>query len=781
MSRSRRERACLSLLMTLAATAPSARAQQSPAPAEQAAAPVYLLDVQINGWPLGLVARFVLDGDRLRIPAEQYDGLGFAPAEQAAATIDGTRWIWLDRVPELLWKIDQSAQTIAFTAPPRLLKITQIRVAPGFDRISARADWGAMLAWDLFGQWSPRDRDPLFARSYSVDLDTRLFSPLFTLINRGVVTGGAHDDTRFVRRETYADFDDTGNSTRLRLGDSLTTGPIWLRTMRFGGVQWGRDFALRPDIVTMPVPVLDREVAVPSTVDLFVNGVERISSAVTPGPLRLSDLPVVTGANTIRTVVTDRSGRRTELVLPFYASGSLLARGMTDFSLAAGFPRRNYDVTSNDYAPPFASGVVRHGVSDGLTLSAFAAGARRYVTAAFGATTTIGGFAMIDAALFGGRADGRNGWAFFAGAARSTARFNLAASYTRSFGYADLTAHYGYVRLIEAVRASGGVNLGRIGQLNLVYSRQRNAGQSQTSLVSGTYAIDVGRRRAVRLAASGYADTDHGSWGAVLSLTLPLGRNASVYAQQGWTDGRPSSRLALQGTGFRDRLDWQLNAETAPGQGQTYDASASWDGRVADLFVRASRVRDSTEFQGEIAQSLVLMDGDLFLTGRIDDGFTVVDTQTPGVRVALENRPVGRTGKSGRLFVPDLQSYLPNTVALDPTDLPIDAALADPVRRVAPRGGAGMVTRFDVTRERSAVVVLARTDGTPPPAGATVSLAGTDFAAPLGFGGEIFVRGLSAGENKLEVEWRDGRCIARFTARTASGTLPRLGPYQCVP
>jgi outer membrane usher protein len=787
MFRSLHERALLSLLLTTMAAAPAARAQQPAPPPTQPDAPddgpaIYLLDVSVNHWPLGLVGRFVSDQGRMRIPAEQFDGLGFVLDPSLALPIAGERWIWLDRVAGLSWTTDERAQTIDFTAAPRLLKTTELKVSPGVQRIEARADWGAMLAWDAFGQWSPRDDDPLFSRNVSVNFDTRVFSPLFTASSGGVIYGGPQEDTRFVRLETRVDFDDPEHSRRLRLGDSFTVGPSWFRTLRFGGVQWGRDFDLRPDLVTTPVPTLTQEVSVPSTVDVFVNGVQRYSKAVTPGPLLLSDLPVVTGANSIRAVITERSGRRVEVDLAFYAGGALLAKGTTDYSLAAGLPRENYNVLSNDYGSFFASASGAYATSDGVTLRGFASGSRGYGGAGLGATTAVGRFLMFDGAVLASRADGEAGFAVYAAASRITARFNASAVYVRSYGYVDLPGQFGYSRFVERATGSLGYNFGRFGQINLVYARDLSENRALTSVVSGTYGVDVGRRHRFRLSASAYADTGTGSWGALFSLTIPLGQSVQGFAQQSWRDGKPESEVQLQGQHLDNRLDWQFYAGADQDGNSALAADASWHGDRAELYARATRLNDSTGFQAEIAQSLVLMGGQAFLTSRIDDGFTVVDTAgTGGVRVALENRPVGRTNGAGRLLVPDLQSWLPNAISLDATDLPIDAALSDSSRLVAPRGGAGMVTRFEVTRARSAIIVLALPDGAAPPAGASVRLVGQDVEAPIGFGGEIYVRGLTLGENRLDVRWRDGGCTARFTVVETESSLPRIGPYTCVP
>jgi outer membrane usher protein len=787
MFRSRHETALLSLLLTTISAAPVARAQQpdpppSLPPVQQDVPAIYLLEVSVNHWPLGLVGRFVMDQGRLRVPAEQFDGLGFVLDPTLAAQIQGERWIWLDQIAGLSWTTDEHAQTIDFTASPRLLKTTELRVSPGIERIQARADWGAMLAWDAFGQWSPSADDPLFSRNFSVNLDARLFSPRFTAVSGGVVYGAPDEDARFVRLETRVDFDDPEHSRRLRLGDSFTVGPSWFRTLRFGGVQLRRDFGLRPDLVTTPVPTLAQEVSVPSTVDVFVNGVQRYSNAVSPGPLLLSDLPVVTGANTIRAVITERSGRRIEVDLPFYAGNSLLAKGTTDYSVAAGFPRENYNAASNDYGPFFVSGSGAWAASDTVTLRGFASGSRGYWGGGLGATTAVGRFLVFDGAVLGSRAGGEDGFAIYAAVSRVTGNLNASAAYVRSYDYVDLPGWFGYSIYRERLTGSLGYNLGRLGQVNIVYARELAENRTLTSVVSGTYGVDLGNRRRIRLSASAYADTGTGAWGALFSLTMPLGQSVQGFAQQSWRDGRPESEIQFQGQQFDSRLDWQFYAAADQEDNSAISADASWHGARAELFARATRLNGSTGLQAEIAQSLVLMGGQAFLTSRIDDGFTVVDTAgTQGVRVALENRPVGRTSRSGRLLVTDLQSWLPNAISLDATDLPIDAALADSSRLVAPRAGAGLVTRFEVTRARSAIIVLNTPDGATPPAGASVRLVGQDFEAPLGFGGEIYVRGLTLGENRLEVRWRGGGCSARFTVADAESALPRMGPYPCVP
>jgi outer membrane usher protein len=116
-----------------------------------------------------------------------------------------------------------------------------------------------------------------------------------------------------------------------------------------GGVQFSSDFSMQPDLVTFPLPVVGGSAAVPSTVDVLVNGTRFLSRQVQPGPFQVAQLPVVTGASTITMNVSDALGKQVGVTLPFYASSRLLAPGLHRYSAETGFIRRNWGLRGNDY------------------------------------------------------------------------------------------------------------------------------------------------------------------------------------------------------------------------------------------------------------------------------------------------------------------------------------------------------------------------------------------------------------------------------------------------
>lgn len=791
MSRSRHDRkrtrlafCVLATLTAAAAPLPAAASpeQDLPPPPGASDETIALLEVRVNGWPLGLVGRFHETSGRLSLPADQFDGLGFLVDEAWVTQVGDERRVWLDQVPGLQWRIDRGRQLIDFTAPFDRLKPRLIEVSPGTPRIPARADWGALLAYDAFSQWSRRSEDVEFARALSVNLDARIFSPRFTATSTGFVTKAEGEVGEFVRLDSWVDFDSTDHATRLRLGDAYSTGPVWIRPFRFGGVQWMRDFSLRPDIVTTPVPEVRQDIGLPSTVDLFINGVQRYSAPVEPGTLRLTDLPIVGGSNMVSVIVTDQAGRRTQFYLPLYSSTEMLAEGMTTFNVEAGVARQNYAVDSNNYQGDFAQAAFGYGVADQFTFSGYAAGARDYSSAAAGAAFSLGSYLFVDSALMLSDGAGAQGWAWYGGVEHITPRFNFAASYFESDGYRDLADRFGYATFDRRATASAGLDMGRAGSLNLTWAMQREIDRTQTSVASGSWGVDLFRDLA-HLTVSAYAELEEDAWGATVSLSIPLGArgDVQVYVQENWRkDEENVTSGQLRGEAFDQRLTWSLDGET--GAFERGQITADWDGRYSDLHAAIATADGSTGYELGVAQSLVFMDNQVFVAGRIDDGFTVVEVEnSPGVSVALENTPVGRTNAQGRILVTDLQSYAPNAISIDPLDLPMDASLRDTATLVAPRAQAGSVTRFAVTRARAALITVRLPDGSAPPVGASARVAGSEEVAIVGFGGELYLRGLAVGGTRLDLSWPEGRCTVEIDVDAAQVGLPRLGPYTCAP
>ncbi|MDO7363584.1 fimbrial biogenesis outer membrane usher protein, partial [Acinetobacter geminorum] len=83
----------------------------------------------------------------------------------------------------------------------------------------------------------------------------------------------------------------------------------------------------------------------------------------------IKQLPFISG-NEVTLVTTDATGKQSITKKPYYFSSKILAKGINEFSVDVGIPRYNYGLYSNDYDDAtFASGAIRYGYSNSLTLS----------------------------------------------------------------------------------------------------------------------------------------------------------------------------------------------------------------------------------------------------------------------------------------------------------------------------------------------------------------------------------------------------------------------------
>jgi outer membrane usher protein len=317
-----------------------------------------LLSVVLNERPTEKVLEFRQRGGDLIVPRGELRGIGL----NIGGSADNTD-IGLNRIPGLKYRIDQRQQVLHISAPIELLALTRIDAQDKarLRKIPISRDRGAVLNYDLFATAA---KGSLSATGV---FDGRIFTPA-GLLTSGLLTAAGSNYASARRLDTTFTYAVPDTLRRYSVGDVITGGLPWTRSVRLGGLQFSTDFGLRPDLVTFPLPTLSGQAAVPSTVDVLVNGVQQLSRGIDPGPFSIQQLPVVTGAGTITLRVTDASGQQRIENLPFYASGALLAPGLTSLSAEIGALRKNFATNRDSYGEFAAQATLRQGMSPFATL-----------------------------------------------------------------------------------------------------------------------------------------------------------------------------------------------------------------------------------------------------------------------------------------------------------------------------------------------------------------------------------------------------------------------------
>jgi outer membrane usher protein len=459
---------------------------RAPSKAAIAAAPELLLEVHINQQPehetavllstgtspdKGLYAKASdLERWRLRLPSTQ------------PRLHQGEQYFALDAIPDLRYRVDSATQTLWISAPPTAFTGTIVDGLFPQNPRPQHAPWGGFLNYDFLG-----------THTSTLDSVNGLFeAALFNDWGVGTSTFLAlnlnQTDREWVRLDTVWTHDDPDRMTTLKAGDSITDGGMTGLATRFGGIQYGTNFSTQPYFVSLPLPTLKGEAALPSTVQLYVNGVLKSTQQVPPGPFTVPAVPVVTGAGQTTMVVQDMLGRQQVISAPFYATANLLKAGLNDYSFSVGALRHNYGLVSDDYGPFAASGKFRHGFTNDFTGEVHGEISSGLEDASLGGTYSVPALGAVSLAVAGSHSDLGNGVLGLLGWQQQWHVFNagvsvqLASPDFTELGYDGLPAPS------KQIAADVGAFFGRSSSAALTYVDQDNPQFGHVRLLTASYS-----------------------------------------------------------------------------------------------------------------------------------------------------------------------------------------------------------------------------------------------------------------------------------------------------
>ncbi|NWJ27744.1 fimbria/pilus outer membrane usher protein [Rhizobium sp. RM] len=741
------------------------------------------LEVYINDVSTELIATFRQNGTgSLFIEPVQLKNVGITPVDSAKAE-DG--WIDISKLPDVTARYDESTQSIYFTVPvtARAGKVIDASAKPAPEddeepESEAVRNWGGLMNYTIYGSsggtnWS----DLAEFNGVSALLEGRMFGPLGVLSSSQVLSTSRLDQFDTRRLDTSWTYSDQKTLTTYRAGDLIIGGLVWTRPARLGGIQIRRNFDLRPDIVTMPMPEFSGSAAVPSTVDVYVDNIRRISQDVPEGPFSITNLPVVSGAGNARLVVRDALGRETISETPFFASADLLAKGLIDFSAELGFARNDYGTSSFDYDKRLlGSATVRYGLSDKLTLEAHAEGGEDFYNVGLGGVFTLGtsGLGTVSGATsqFGTQ----SGYLLAASVEAELLGVQFAARSQRTFGdYHDIASvsadmsksKWGSIsarapRALDQVSVSTQLGFDKT-SLNFSYTQLETFDERKSRLLGLSATRSFGESGNIFVTA--YKDLeDKGSYGifAGLSWTFGNGVSSSVGLSSDDDGYSVTADLAKSEQQTEGSYGWRLRGSR--GSSEIISASGSYRGSIARVAAGVDQFNGSTQAYAQVDGSIAIAGGDVFVGNRIDDAFAVVDAGAPGVEISLENRPIGQTNRRGKILLPNLRSYDANTITLDPGNLPLDARIDRTKQTVVPAQGGGAVVDFKVeTGGRVALVTLKNENGDFIETGSTGTVDGKhDFV--VGYDGQAYLENIAEKNRLLITQPTKGNCEAEIIA-----------------
>jgi outer membrane usher protein len=760
----------LSVAVALALAGASAHARQGPDAFSES-----ILEVTVNGEHLAspLVVRRDADGTLL-VRAEDLQALRIRTPPRGAITVNGQLYFRIGSEIGANVSFDDATQSVDVNLPAQAFVPTAARYASADAPHAADTQPGAFVNYDISAQHTAGE---MSAGSF---VEAGVFG------SRGVVTasavartgpyqpGGVRLDTAWTR--DFADRMET-----LRIGDSISSSGSWGRSARFAGVQYGTNFSTRPTFVTTPLLSASGDAVLPSTVEVFVNGNPVASETVQPGPFQIEGVPAVNGAGQMQVVVTDALGREQVVSQPYYAGAALLREGLTEYSVEAGAIRQDYATKSNNYGNAVGAATWRRGITDRFTAEVHGE-AQADGAAAGGASgaVQVGTLGIVSAnAAVGGSGNGL-GWLGgfgFESSRRSVSVY--ARTLYASESFAQLGDGFSAVRPRSRIFGGLGFNLSGFGSLQFAYGRQSNWGAPGAQTFGLGYTLGLGYLGTLNLFAN-YSDSNESTTDVFLTWTLSFGERgtASATLQQSSGGDGPQDGFSAVGT---------VQQSLPVGSGSGYIASLSsaddyhlgyaYQGHAGLVTADWASANGQDGLRVGGVGGIAITDAGVMASRRLDQSFAMVKVADyEGIQVYVDNQPVGRTDRQGRVLLDRLLPYQTNEVSIDPTELPMDATISSPSMTVTPAYRSGLSVRFPVSRADSVTLRLVQLDGQPVPAGAQVMFEGNEF--PVANDGLVYLSGVSTNVH-ASVTWRDGRCSADFTRPAGGGPIPDLGDVTC--
>jgi len=751
--------------------------ESTPAPSAGNGPKEELLSVVINDQPQHQTDLFLCPGNAPNSPlyAKKSDiqSWRMQVPGQAAYNYEGEKFYALDDIPGVTYRIDESTQTLYITAPPGVFGNT---IVDGFFGRSAepqRTPWGGFFNYDFLGTYTQNNTNVNGLFEAGIFNNWGVGTSSFLEQNLG--GSGSH----LIRLDTAWRHDNPDNMTSLILGDSVTQGGMIGLDVRLGGIQYGTNFSTRPYFITFPMPGLNGQAALPSTVDLYVNGLLKSSQQVPSGPFSVPAVPVVTGPGSATLVVHDALGREQVITTSFYASSSLLKAGLDDYSFSAGKLRQNYGLDSYDYGNFAATGLFRHGFTSHFTGEVHGEFSGSLSDLSLGGTFVGSDTGVVNTALSVSNSDLGSGVLGQFGVQRQWQDFSLGANVKlASPDYTEL-GYNGMPAPRRQVTASAGANLGKHnGSLYATYLDQSSPLFGHTRLITAGYSVTLPGSGFLNLNA--FHDlSGSGNNGVSLTFTMSFGERTTLIAGVTRNNQQENGYVQLQkalptGAGYGYRVSTQVGPDPLS------QAEFDYQNDVGTYRVGVSNLSGITSYQGEASGGLAFIGGSVYPSREINRAFGLVRVPgISGVKIYADNQPVATTNSNGDALIPNMRPYQNNNLRLGLKNLPIGAQVSTLKIDAVPRYRSGIVKAFPVTNTRGATFTVRVAGGKMLPAGAEVHIVGKSQTFPVGMDGEVYVTGL-AEHNILEATWENQSCklIVNMPKHTQD-PLPDLGTFDC--
>lgn len=735
------------------------------------------LSVSVNGFPIDGYYEVIKQNEKLSIMAIDAEKLNVRMDDMPASG----DYIELKPVNGFSYIYDDLNQTLLITADPSRLKNKQ-NIKTNSDARFLSADQyspsvnGAAVNYSLFASRNEgNEQFTAFSELRTFGMGEGTFSSSFN--SKFYQKNRLSNKSGTTRLMTNWRRDDVEKLLSFTLGDSYTARNSWSNSVRFGGISIAHNYTMQPGVNTTSRDILTDTVAMPSTVDLYIQGIKTASQQVSPGQFTLNTAPILSGNSSAQVVITDINGQQRMVNLDLYGTNKLLTRGLNLWEANVGWVRKDYGSRSFSYQSEFI-GVAdwRSGVTNQLTMESHTEQGQHLNNIGTGMNYLLSpSMGIMHADLAWGRYQQDSGIQWGAGWQWNNRYLSVGLNHTqRGKQYRDITALANNILPRQQDSAFVNLSIPYVGSLGTSWIRQAYS-QQTSEYVGLTWSKSFSESGTITATFSQSLNNERDKT-FYLGYSLPLfsNRNYLSLRHNAGSHSR-NNQLSLSRSLESNQPGWGWNASARSGKMSSQHASLQRRNSWSDMALGTNQYPNQHEYYASMSGSVGFFMGSLYATRELGEAFLLVDTNgQPNVPVQLDHRPAGKTDSRGRLFLTNLVPNHPNSIDIDILDLPEDYRAAYTRQVAIPRSKSGVFTKFDVYQTRALLLSVFASDGSVIPAAAEVQVRDKDGNTPthgtlntiVGYEGEVYLEDPPPG-GYAEINWAGEKCKMTLPASGA--------------
>ncbi|ATO18697.1 hypothetical protein BS636_02980 [Acinetobacter sp. LoGeW2-3] len=487
-------------------------------------------------------------------------------------------------------------------------------------------------------------------------------------------------EQQLLRVNSTLDVDFPKNFLKLTLGDTTSSYSLLNNSFRFGGLSFGTNYIERPDFVYWNIPALNGSASLPSTVDLFINGVRLYRDSVTPGNYNLPGGAIVNQAGNAQIVVEDILGNRTVRSFPVYINSRLLKPKLNEYNLSVGKLRYNYDVADDDYRDFFGKFYFRRGMTASTTLGTDLLYNENVSNVDLLWTQGISKYFLLDTAVSASQSKEINeqGYAAAIGISRDSKNwaFGLNGRYfTEKYEYLDSDTYESNIESSNILYFNL-TNLKIIDGLGFNYIFQSYYNNEDGTLREDRKLLDV--RATKSLTRNLFTDFGYykdfgqdGDQGFNIAFYYNWGEKGRVSLDHDTADNETSLSYAHR-TMTQNGFDYVVGVNHRDEE-FNYNAYGLWKTSIGNLQLSHDEFEDRRYSQASFEGALVWLGSKVSLTKYADNAFVLVNADKhPDLDIYRSGTRAGSTNNKGYMFVHNIIPYIHYDISFDHNQLAMD-------------------------------------------------------------------------------------------------------------